>query len=982
MVGEEWIRNFVSRKNRKEVRGVHEKLLDGGGQEYRHESSVVTTRDEEVIVSWHKGILKAENGEEVGLIGVGQIAESPSGSLPFEEINRTTNSHFEIMDEIKEIVFVHDYEGNFLAVNEEATDHLGYSRKELLSLSHRDIDASGNKSNPGERIEQALEQGESTFESTLSSKEGKPIPVEITLKKISYEGKDVLLGIARNISQRKAKDFRPDRLKSPRESTRTINKLIVKKEDLEELASSASQALSDTRGYMDTVIAFKDLEGKLIFPPGGETDESRETWEIHPKGKEGNGNNIPSCVKEAASEREQVVVKSTEKDCKNCSFSNHDEDHSAVITPMTYQEELVGILSAHLEPQMPLDDQELDLLEEVADNLALGRAQIESNRRLSRREDELNAIYENAPLIMLLVDRERRVRKANGYVGKFVGSPVEDLLGNRGGEVLRCIHHLDDPRGCGFGPHCEDCRIRKTIMDTFETGKSHYQLEANLPILENEGKKEFTFLVSTTLLQHRQNPLVLVSLEDITERKRAEEKLRENEKKYRAVFENTGAATLMIEGDRTISWINEQFEELSGYEAKEVEGKMELSDFVSDRDVKRMSQYHESSRQAGKTPPEQYEFKFLDRKDSVKDVLCNIDVIEGTDKSVASLLDISEKKQAQRELKKREREISVLLGNLPGMAYRCESGRSRTIQFVSEGCMELTGYRPEELVENEEISYGELILPEDREGVRKTVQKGLEKNRQFTMEYRIDTKSGIIKWVWEQGRGVFNENGELENIQGFITSTSERKEVQQKLEHKEEKLRKSFVQLAETTSRVLGVRDPYTQQHEQKVAQISREVGDRLGMDEEEKLGLYLGGVLHDIGKIAIPETILTKPGELKETEWEMIKSHPEVGYDQILKDTDFPWPVAEMTLHHHERLDGSGYPDGLEGDELTREVRVLGAVDVVEAMSTRRPYRGARRKEEVLEEIKSGSGTKYDTEIVDILINMIDEGEVEFGEN
>ncbi len=112
-----------------------------------------------------------------------------------------------------------------------------------------------------------------------------------------------------------------------------------------------------------------------------------------------------------------------------------------------------------------------------------------------------------------------------------------------------------------------------------------------------------------------------------------------------------------------------------------------------------------------------------------------------------------------------------------------------------------------------------------------------------------------------------------------------------------------------------------------------------------------------------------------------MIKSPPKVGYNQILEDTNFPWPVAEMTLHHHERLDGSGYPDGLEGGELTAEVRILGAVDVVEAMSTRRPYREARSKERTLSVIKDGRGDKFDPEVVDILVEMIDEGEIEFGD-
>ncbi len=196
---------------------------------------------------------------------------------------------------------------------------------------------------------------------------------------------------------------------------------------------------------------------------------------------------------------------------------------------------------------------------------------------------------------------------------------------------------------------------------------------------------------------------------------------------------------------------------------------------------------------------------------------------------------------------------------------------------------------------------------------------------------------------------------------------------------REEKLEESFIRLAETTSRVLGVRDPYTEEHELRVAELAREVGRRMGLDEDRLLGLYLGGILHDIGKIAIPETILTKPGELEDIEWELIKSHPEVGYNKILKQTDFPWPVAEMTLHHHERLDGSGYPDGLKGDEISPEVRILGAVDVVEAMSTRRPYRKPRTKGDVLDEITSGRGIKYDPEVVDILVEMIESGDVNF---
>jgi len=279
------------------------------------------------------------------------------------------------------------------------------------------------------------------------------------------------------------------------------------------------------------------------------------------------------------------------------------------------------------------------------------------------------------------------------------------------------------------------------------------------------------------------------------------------------------------------------------------------------------------------------------------------------------------------------------------------------------------------------ISYKDflqLVHPDDRDFVDEEWNRAL-KGKNYDIEHRIVVE-GETKWVREKARIKFDGEGEPREVIGSVQDITGKKLAEENLKESKERLRESFVQLAETTSRVLGVRDPYTQKHELRVGDLAREVGKRMGLEEEKRLGLYLGGVLHDIGKIAVPETILTKPGELKEVEWRMIKSHPEVGYEKILKDTDFPWPVAEMTLHHHERLDGSGYPDGLKGNELTTEVRILGACDVVEAMSSRRPYREVRSKEETLAEIESGKRDKYDTEVVDILVEMIEAGDVRFG--
>jgi len=191
----------------------------------------------------------------------------------------------------------------------------------------------------------------------------------------------------------------------------------------------------------------------------------------------------------------------------------------------------------------------------------------------------------------------------------------------------------------------------------------------------------------------------------------------------------------------------------------------------------------------------------------------------------------------------------------------------------------------------------------------------------------------------------------------------------------EEQLELSFIDLAETTSRTLESRDPYTAEHQHRVARLTQSIGKKMKLDKNRLMGLYIGALLHDIGKTFIPTVILSKPGGLNAEEWGLIRAHTKQGY-KILKDTRFPWPVADMALHHHERLDGSGYPHGINGDELSLEVRILGICDVVEAMSSHRPYRPAKKKQEIVKEIKSGSGIKYDASVADIMLGIIEKKE------
>ena len=194
-------------------------------------------------------------------------------------------------------------------------------------------------------------------------------------------------------------------------------------------------------------------------------------------------------------------------------------------------------------------------------------------------------------------------------------------------------------------------------------------------------------------------------------------------------------------------------------------------------------------------------------------------------------------------------------------------------------------------------------------------------------------------------------------------------------------LKDSLVGTIVAVSRAVEARDPYTAGHERRVAELSRCIAQKMGLDPERVDGLRLGATIHDIGKIYLPAEILSKPTKLTDTEFELIKSHCQVGYD-ILKDIKFPWPVVDIVYQHHERLDGSGYPQGLKGDEICLEARIVAVADVVEAISSHRPYRAALGSAIALEEISKYRGRWFDPDVVDACLELFAEGNFSFDVN
>lgn len=184
-------------------------------------------------------------------------------------------------------------------------------------------------------------------------------------------------------------------------------------------------------------------------------------------------------------------------------------------------------------------------------------------------------------------------------------------------------------------------------------------------------------------------------------------------------------------------------------------------------------------------------------------------------------------------------------------------------------------------------------------------------------------------------------------------------------------LRKAMEGIINIVSMMAEIRDPYTADHQRRVARLATAIAREMGLDEHQVEGVRIACLLHDIGKVQVPTEILSKPGRLTEIEFMLIKTHSQVGYD-ILKTIEFPWPIADIILQHHERVDGSGYPKRLKGDDMLFEAKILAVADVVEAVCSHRPYRPALGLEKAIEAISDGRGTLFDEKVVDACCRVV----------
>ena len=325
------------------------------------------------------------------------------------------------------------------------------------------------------------------------------------------------------------------------------------------------------------------------------------------------------------------------------------------------------------------------------------------------------------------------------------------------------------------------------------------------------------------------------------------------------------------------------------------------------------------------------------------------------------------KARMDRKLREREEWLSTVLTSIgDGVIATDDQG---AVNFMNPRAEKLTGWTQAE-------AFGRPlrdIFPIDLE-----TNGGMSSHLPSVQENVLSARDGA-KIAVEETLTPFSSNthAPLGNVLIFRDIT-QRKTAEAELTRSWERLQKALAGTIQAMALTIEMRDPYTAGHQRRVGKLSCAIAREMELSAERVEAIQMASDIHDVGKIYIPAEILSKPGQLTEIEYSIIKTHPQVGYD-ILKSIEFPWPLAEIVYQHHERLNGTGYPNGLSGENILLEARIMCVADVVEAMSSHRPYRPAHGIDKALDEILKNRGILYDSRVVDICIKLFKEKQFSF---
>jgi len=595
------------------------------------------------------------------------------------------------------------------------------------------------------------------------------------------------------------------------------------------------------------------------------------------------------------------------------------------------------------ETQWLLHELQVHQIELEMQNEELQQARAEVETGLAQYTD----LYTFAPVGYFTLERDGAISQVNFTGASLLGIELSRLVNRRFGLFVS-----DESRPA----------FNAFLKKVFENqAKETYEVA-----LRTDGNEPVWVHIEATASEDGQ--ACRAAVVDITERKRAEEELRKSEERFKLIFEYAPDAYYLNDLKGNFIDGNKAAEKMTGYKREELIGGsfLKLNLLPLDQ-LPKAAKLLANNAMGRPTGPDEF---ILKRKSGDKvpvEISTHPVKFENRTVVLGIARDITERMRTEEARRQAEENFRRSMDESP-LGIRIVSDKGETL-YANRAILDIYGYKDIEELKSTPVknrytheSYAEYQLR--------------KKKRMNGEDYSSEYEISIIRKTGENRRlRVFRKeilwNGQKQ-FQAIYQDITERKRAEEQLQKSLQQTKKVLEEVVRTLSSIVEKRDPYTAGHQRRVAELACAIAGELNLPEVQIEGIRVAGIIHDIGKINVPAEILSKAGRLSEAEFNIIKTHAQVG-KEILEPIDFPWPVAQVVHQHHERLNGTGYPQGLSDGKIILEAKIMAVADVVEAMASHRPYRPALGIEKALEEISNQSGILYDPQVADACRELFD---------
>lgn len=583
----------------------------------------------------------------------------------------------------------------------------------------------------------------------------------------------------------------------------------------------------------------------------------------------------------------------------------------------------------------------------------------ETNQKLKALEEQYRLSFDNAMDVIFLIDINYNITSISPSVKKNLGYEIEDFIGRSVWDLIPVF--MPDYAG-----------LAKTTINMVFQGKT--VPSTTFEFTSRDGQIIVGEISGAPIFQDGKVSGLVAVARDVTDRHLAEKKLLKSEKMFSDIFHlNPNPMAISDMATSIYLDVNEAFISWSGFSRGDLIG-------LPGSNLRLWVNPEECDILIGSLKKSSGDLKarevLLRQKDgAIRNVLYSIRLIEIEQRECLLTLfhDITERKQAELSLRESEKRYKFIADKIPDIVWMLNMDLQTV--YVSPSVKTVLGFTEEERMSQ---TVEEQLTPESLALVSEVMVDELSMeaegstnpDRNLTLVLEYYHKDGTTRFMETVVGGIRNESGVVTGLHGVNRDITERMQAEEKLKRTLTSLRRAVGTTIQVMVSAVEARDPYTAGHQMRSSDLARAIATEMGLAEECIEGIRMAAVIHDIGKLSVPSEILTKPTKLTNIEFSLIKEHAQKGYD-ILKNVESPWPLAQIVYQHHERMDGTGYPRRLKGDEILMEARVLAVADVVEAIASNRPYRPAFGIEPALEEIEKNRGVLYDATVVDACVRL-----------